>query len=81
MLSILIQLRNARISSSVLLVFSWNDIDVIKKLHLCPFRWHSYNFLIKKITFMSFQDNTIITQKDAQAFLCPIIPKNFAKLD
>jgi hypothetical protein len=29
--------RNARASSGVLLVFFWHDIDVIKKLHLCPF--------------------------------------------
>jgi hypothetical protein len=29
-------------------VFSWNGIDVIKKLHLCPFGWHKCNFLIKK---------------------------------
>jgi hypothetical protein len=33
-----------------LLIFSWNGIDVIF--------WHSCNFLIKKITFMSFQENT-----------------------
>jgi len=37
-------LRNARASSGVLLVFSWHDIDVIKKLHLCPFGWHRCNF-------------------------------------
>jgi hypothetical protein len=52
-----------------LLVFSCNDIDVIKKLHLCPFRWHRCNFLIKKITSMPFQENTRRTQGDALAFL------------
>jgi hypothetical protein len=29
-------------------VFSCNGIDVIKKLRLCPFGWHRYNFLIEK---------------------------------
>jgi hypothetical protein len=29
-------------------MLSWNGIDVIKKLHLCPFGWHKCNFLIKK---------------------------------
>jgi hypothetical protein len=51
-----------------LLVFSCNDIDVIKKLHLCPFGWHRCNFLIKKITSMSFQENTRRIQGDALAF-------------
>jgi hypothetical protein len=32
--------RNARTSPGVLLVFFCNGIDVIKKLHLCPFGWH-----------------------------------------
>jgi hypothetical protein len=41
-----------------LLVFSCNGIDVIKKLHLCPFGWHRCNFLIKKITTMPLQENT-----------------------
>jgi hypothetical protein len=50
--------RNARASSGVLLMFSWNGIDVIKKLHLCPFVWYSCNFLIKKITSIPFQENT-----------------------
>ncbi|XP_062169529.1 exocyst complex component EXO70B1-like [Alnus glutinosa] len=36
--------RNVRASSGVLLVFSWHGIDVIKKLHLCPFGWHRCNF-------------------------------------
>jgi len=68
-------MRNVRTSPGVLLVFSCNDIDVIKsidvikKLHLCPFRWHRCNFLIKKITFISFQKNTKRTQRDALAFL------------
>jgi hypothetical protein len=35
-----------------------NGIDVIKKLHLCPFEWHRCNFLIKKITSMPFEENT-----------------------
>jgi hypothetical protein len=52
-------------------VFSWNDIDVIKKLHLCHFRWHICNFLIKKITSMPFQKNTSRTPEDALAFLYP----------
>jgi hypothetical protein len=51
-------MRNSRPSSGVLLMFSWNGINVIKKLHLCPFGWHSCNFLIKKIIFMPFQENT-----------------------
>jgi Na+/pantothenate symporter len=62
-------MRNARTSPSVLLVFSWNDIDIIKKLHLCPFGWHRCNFLIKKITSMPFQKNTKRTQEDALSFL------------
>jgi hypothetical protein len=61
--------RNARTSSGVLLVFSYNGIDVITKLHLCPFGWHRCNFLIKKITSMPFQENTRRTQEDALAFL------------
>jgi hypothetical protein len=61
--------RNARTSSGVLLVFSYNGIDVITKLHLCPFGWHRCNFLIKKITSMPFQENTKRTQEDALAFL------------
>jgi hypothetical protein len=47
---------NARASLCVLLVFSWNGIDVIKKLH----------FLI---TSMSFQENTKRTLGDVLAFL------------
>jgi len=50
-------------------VLFWNGIDVIKKLHICPFGWHSYNFLIKKITFMSFYENIKRTQEDVLAFL------------
>jgi hypothetical protein len=50
-------------------MFSWNGIDVIKKLQLCPFGWHRCNFLIKKITSMSFQENTRRTQGDALPFL------------
>jgi hypothetical protein len=46
--------RNARTSPDFLLVFSCNGIDVIKKLHLCPFGWHKCNFLMKKITSMPF---------------------------
>jgi hypothetical protein len=46
--------RNARTSSGVLLVFSSNGINVIKKLHICSFGWHRCNFLIKKITSMLF---------------------------
>jgi hypothetical protein len=42
-------MRNARTSPGVLLMFSCNDIDVIKKLHVCPFGWHRCNFLIKKL--------------------------------
>jgi hypothetical protein len=52
-----------------LMVFSCNGIDVIKKLHLCPFEWHKCNFLMKKITSMPFQENTKRTQGDALAFL------------
>jgi hypothetical protein len=63
------QMRNARASSGVLLVFSWDGIDVIKKLHLCPFGWHRCNFLIKKITSMPFQKNTRRTPEDALVFL------------
>jgi hypothetical protein len=54
-----------------LLVFSCNGIDVIKKLHLCPFGWHICNFLIKKITSMPFQDDTRRTQGDVLTFLIP----------
>jgi hypothetical protein len=61
--------RNARASSGVLLVFSWHGINVIKKLHLCPFGWHRCNFWIKKITFMSSQENTRRTPEDGLAFL------------
>jgi len=62
-------MRNFRISPGVLLVFSCNGINVIKKLHLCPFGWHRYNFLIKKIISMPFQKNTSRTQGNALAFL------------
>jgi hypothetical protein len=62
-------MRNARTSPGVLLVFFCNGIDVIKKLHLCPFGWHRCNFLIKKITSMPFQENTRRIQGDALAFL------------
>jgi hypothetical protein len=62
-------MRNARTSPGVLLVFSSNGIDVIKKLHLCPFGWHIYNFLIKKITSMSLYENTKRIPEDALAFL------------
>jgi hypothetical protein len=62
-------LRNARTSPGVFLVFFCNGIDVIKKLHLCPFGWHRCNFLIKKITSMPFQENTRRIQGDALAFL------------
>jgi hypothetical protein len=61
--------RNARISPGVLLVFSCNGINVIKKLHLCLFEWHRCNFLIKKITFLPLQENIRRTQGDALAFL------------
>jgi len=46
-------------------VFSCNGINIIKKLHLCPFGWHKCNFLMKKITSMPFQENT----GDALTFL------------
>jgi hypothetical protein len=61
--------RIARVSPGVFRVFSWNDIDVIKKLYLCPFGWHRCNFLIKKITSTSFQKNTRRTPEDVLAFL------------
>jgi len=48
-----------------ILVFSWNDINVIKKLHLCPFGWHRCNFLIKKLHICHFRR----TPEDALAFL------------
>jgi hypothetical protein len=51
-------MRNARTSPDVLLVFSCNGIDIIKILHLYPFRWYKCNFLIKKITCMSSHENT-----------------------
>jgi hypothetical protein len=38
MLSVHFSLRNVRTSLGVLLVFSYNDIDIIKKLHLCHSR-------------------------------------------
>jgi hypothetical protein len=50
--------RNIRTSPGVLLVFSCNGIDVIKKLHLCPFEWHKCNFLVERVTSMPFQENT-----------------------
>jgi hypothetical protein len=62
-------MRNARTSPGVLLVFSYNGIDVIKKLHLCPFGWHRCNFLIKKSTSMPLQENTRRTPGDALVFL------------
>jgi hypothetical protein len=62
-------MRNARASPAVLLVLSWNGIDIIKKLHLCPFEWHRCNFLIKKITSMPSQENTRRTPGDTLAFL------------
>jgi esterase/lipase len=60
-------------------VLFWNGIDVIKKLHICPFGWHSYNFLIKKITFMSFYENIKRTQEDVLAFLKEFRPKKKKK--
>jgi hypothetical protein len=66
---IYIYMRNARTSPGVLLVFFCNDIDVIKKLHLCPFGWHRCNFLIKKITSMPLQKNTRRTPGDDLSFL------------
>jgi hypothetical protein len=50
--------RNARASPCVLLVFSWNGINVIfliKKLHLCHLKRYRCNILI---TSMSLQENT-----------------------
>jgi hypothetical protein len=58
--------RNARTSSGVFLVFSWNGINVIKKLHICPFGWHRYNFLIKKKLHLCHSRRTL---EDALAFL------------
>jgi hypothetical protein len=62
-------MRNVRVLFSVLLLSIWNDINVIKKLHL----YSSYDmdaiFLIFFITFMSFQMDTIKTLEGALAFL------------
>jgi hypothetical protein len=52
-----------------LMVFSYNGINVIKKLHLCPFEWHRCNFLIKIIISVPLQENTRRTQGDTLAFL------------
>jgi hypothetical protein len=63
------QMRNARASPGVLLVFSCNGIDVIfliKKLHLCHPKGHRCNFLI---TSMPLQENTRRTPGDVLAFL------------
>jgi hypothetical protein len=71
----LLCMRNARASSGVLLVFSWNGINVIfliQKLHLCHPKGHRCNFLI---TFMPCQENTKRTQGDALAFLIMIYDK------
>jgi hypothetical protein len=54
-------------------VFSWNGINVIKKLHICPFRWHRCNFLIKKLNLC----NSRRTPEDALAFLIYIHVKDF----
>jgi hypothetical protein len=62
-------MRNARASPCILLVFSWNGIDVIfliKKLHLCHPKGHKCNFLI---TSMPLQKNTRRTPGDVLAFL------------
>jgi hypothetical protein len=62
-------MRNTRASSGVLLVFSWDDINVIfliQKLHLCHPKGHKYNFLI---TSMPCQKNTRRTPEDAITFL------------
>jgi len=61
--------RIARASPDVFRVFSWNGIDVIKKLYLYHFGWHRCNFLIKKITSMPFQKNTRRTPEDVLTFL------------
>jgi hypothetical protein len=63
------KMRNARASPCVLLVFSWNGIDIIffiKKLHLCHPKGHRCNFLI---TSMPLQENTRRTPGDVLAFL------------
>jgi len=62
-------MRNARASFVVLLVFSWDGINVIfliQKLHLCHPKWYRCNFLI---TFMPCQENTKRTPEDVLAFL------------
>jgi hypothetical protein len=62
-------MRNARASSGVLLVFSWDGINVIfliQKLHLCHPKGYRCNFLI---TSMPCQENTRRTPEDALAFL------------
>jgi hypothetical protein len=61
---------NVRVPSSVLLVSIWDDINVIKKLHLYPFGWYGCNFLfLFFITFISFQINTRIILEGGLAFL------------
>jgi hypothetical protein len=62
-------MRNVRTSPCVLLVSSWNGIDVIfliKKLHICHPKGHICNFLIIS---MPLQENTRRTPGDFLAFL------------
>jgi hypothetical protein len=62
-------MMNARAIFGVLLVFSWDGINVIfliQKLHLYHPKGHRCNFLI---TSMSCQENTRRTPENALAFL------------
>jgi hypothetical protein len=72
---------NARVSLDVLLLYIWNNIDVIKKLYLCSFGWYKCNFLIKKIISMPLQMYTRRTLRDVLVFLKSLRTKSTRLID